>query len=220
MSVRCILAAGFCVIALSPCVRAQNPRLFPPQDLGLLEAPDRDEWNQPARIMDALNIAEASVVADLGAGGGWFTVRLSRRVGPNGIVYAEDIQQQMIEAIGRRVEREGLTNVRPIFGTAVDPRLPPGLDAALIVDAYHEMEDPVTLLRHVGEALKPTGRLGIVEFLPGGGGPGPNPTERVDPQVVTAAAETAGLRLITRETIAPFMYLLVFGRSVPSSTSP
>ena len=211
-----------CVIGLSGVLQAQapKPQLFPAQDLGLLEAPDRDEWNQPARIMDALNIAEASVVADLGAGGGWFTVRLSRRVGPNGVVYAEDIQQEMIEAISRRVEREGLTNVLRILGTADDPRLPAGLDAALIVDAYHEMEDPVTLLRHVGQALKPTGRLGVVEFLPGGaGGPGPDPDERVDPQIVIDAADTAGLRLIARETIAPFMYLLVFGRSLPPGTS-
>lgn len=208
-----IFALSVVAVASPAVAQSAKPRLFPPQDLGLLEAPDRDEWNQPARVMDALNIAEASTVADLGAGGGWFTVRLSRRVGPNGIVYAEDIQPQMIEAIGRRVEREGLRNVRRILGTPDDPRLPQGLDAALIVDAYHEMEDPVTLLRHVGAALTPQGRLGVVDFLPGGGGPGPAPDERVDPQTVIRAAEAAGLRLLARETISPFMYLLVFGRA-------
>ena len=94
--------------------------------------------------MDALRIADGSVVADLGAGGGWFTVRLARRVGPNGIVYAEDIQHQMIESINRRVEREGLQKrVITKLGTAADPGLPQGaLDAVLIVDAYHEMEHP------------------------------------------------------------------------------
>ena len=81
--------------------RRQHGRLFPPEDLGLLEGPDRDAWQRPDQIMDALRIAEGSVVADLGAGGGWFTIRLARRVGPNGMVYAEDIQRQMIEAIER-----------------------------------------------------------------------------------------------------------------------
>ncbi len=131
---------------------AQQPsrhgRLFPPEDLGVLEGPDREAWQKPEQIMDALRIAERSVVADLGAGGGWFTVRLARRVGPNGVVYAEDIQPQMIEATTRRVQREGLHNVRAILGTPEDPRLPAGeLDAVLIVDTYHEMAEPVTLLR-------------------------------------------------------------------------
>src|SRR3970040_2316849 len=94
---------------------AQPPphgRLFPPSELGLLEGPDRDAWQKPDQIMDALGIADGSVVADLGAGGGGFTIRLARRVGPNGVVYAEDIQRQMIEAITRRVQREGLNHVR------------------------------------------------------------------------------------------------------------
>src|SRR5918998_939247 len=85
----------------------QHGRLFPPQDLGLLEGPDRDAWQRPDDIMDFLRIGEGSVVADLGAGGGWFTVRLARRVGPNGHVYAQDIQHQMIEAIQRRGGRGG-----------------------------------------------------------------------------------------------------------------
>ena len=106
--------------------------------------------------MDALAIVDGAVVADLGAGGGWFTIRLARRVGPNGLVYAEDIQPQMIEAIGRRVQREGIANVRTRRGTPDDPRLPAGrLDAVLIVDAYHEMEDPVALLGNVARSLKP-----------------------------------------------------------------
>src|SRR5512143_187294 len=83
--------------------QATHRKLFAPVDLGLLEAPDRDAWQRPDRVMDALGIADGSVVGDLGAGGGWFTIRLARRVGPNGIVYAEDVQPQMIEAIERRV---------------------------------------------------------------------------------------------------------------------
>ena len=201
-------------------------RLFAPQDLGLLEGPDRDQWQKPEQIMDALGIADGAVVADLGAGGGWFTIRLARRVGPNGLVYAEDIQPEMIEAIGRRVQREGLANVRTILGTANDPHLPRGIDAVLIVDAYHEMEEPadpraiVALLRNVERSLKPQGRLGIVDFSPGGGGPGPVPEERVAPAAAIKAAAEAGLQLIAQEAVLPFQFLLVFDKGSSSSVSP
>jgi predicted methyltransferase len=200
--------------------------LFRQQDLGLLEAPDRDQWQKPDQIMDALGIAEGSVVADLGAAGGWFTLRLASRVGPNGLVYAEDIQPGMIEGNARRMKSENLANVKPILGTTTDPRLPPGLDAALISDAYHEMdvpEDPtviVKLLRNIARSLKPQGRLGIVDWTPGGGGPGPPANQRVDPAAVVRAAEAAGLQLISREEIPPFVYLLVFGRAPSGRPTP
>jgi SAM-dependent methyltransferase len=193
-------------------------RLFPPLDLGLLEAPDRDAWQKPDLIMDVVGIADGAIVADLGAGGGYFTSHLARRVGPNGLVFAQDIQPQMIEAIARRVQRENLKNVRTVLGTPLDPHLPDGLDAALIVDSYHEMNDPVrpeairTLLGNVAKALKPQGRLGIVGFTPGSGGPGPPPEERVNPEAVIAAAAGAGLRLVARERVPPFQFLLVFSR--------
>ena len=96
-------------------VADRSPRhreLFPPQDLGLLEGPDRAAWQKPDQIMDALGIADGAHVADIGAGAGWFTIRLARRVGPNGIVYAQDVQRQMLDAIRRRVTREGLRNVQ------------------------------------------------------------------------------------------------------------
>ena len=201
-------------------------RLFPPQDLGLLEPPDRDEWSKPDLIMDDLLIADGSVVADLGAGGGWFTINLARRVGPNGLVLAEDIQPLMIEAIGRRVQREGLSNVQTVLGTASDPKLPPGfLDAVLIAGAYHEMDDParpeviLTLLSNVARSLKPQGHLGVVDFLPAGGGPGPSSEERVDPEAAIKAASAAGLRLQVREQVIPFLFLLVFGKSSGAHSS-
>ena len=223
-----VVVAGVSLPALPalPALQAQSgpakpkSRLFSALDLGLLEAPDRDQWQRPDLIMDELRIAEGSVVADLGAGGGWFTIRLARRVGPNGLVYAEDIQPQMIEAIRRRALRERLTNVRAILGTPSDPRLPRKLDAVLIVDAYHEMEDPVRLLENVERSLNPQGRVGVVGYLPGGGGPGPAPDERVDPEAVVKAATAAGLELETREAVPPFQFLLVFGKSARSPSSP
>src|SRR5581483_5233506 len=163
-------------------------------------------------IMDALSIADGSTVADLGAGGGWFTIRHARRVGPNGRVFAEDIQRSMIEAIQRRVARESLANVITVLGTATDPGLPPGLDAVLIVDAYPELEDPIALLKNVAKTLKPTGRVGIVGFNPGDGGPGPPADQRVNPDAVMKATEAAGLKFLSREDVPPFQFLLVFGR--------
>jgi ubiquinone/menaquinone biosynthesis C-methylase UbiE len=188
-------------------------RLFPPSDLGLLDAPDRDLWQRPDQIMDAMGIADASVVADIGAGSGWFTIRLARRVGPQGLVYAEDVQKEMINAISRRVSREGLANVRPVLGLKNDPRLPPNsLDAVLVVDAYHEVENRVAMLSSLARALKPQGRIGVVDFKLDGTGPGPSAEERVSPDMVVKDAAEAGLRLIRQEPFLQYQYFLIFGK--------
>jgi len=190
---------------------AQHTPLFPPTKLAELEGPDRDAWQRPDRIMDELAIGERSVVADLGAGGGWFTVHLAARVGPHGRVYAEDIQPEMLQAIKRRVQRLGLPNVEPRLGTSVDPRLPRGsLDAALIVDTYNEIEQPVTLLRNLATSLKPNGRIGIVNSRKDGGGPGPPMEERIDPDRVISDANRAGLTLQSRGDFLRYQYLLIF----------
>jgi predicted methyltransferase len=191
-------------------------RLFAPQDL--LESPDREVWQKPDQIMDALGIADGSVVADLGAGDGWFSIRLSHRVGPNGRVWAEDIQPAMVSAIERTIARENLRNVRPLLGAPNDPRLPAGIDAVVMIDVYRELDippaDPVKLLSNVAKTLAPGGRIGVVDFNPGAGGPGPAPDERIDPEQVIAAAMAAGLRLIAHDPhVNPFQFLLVFGRA-------
>lgn len=189
------------------------PRLFAPEELGLLEGPDRDDWQQPDAIMDRLGIADGARVADIGAGGGWFTVRLARRVGPNGVVYAEDIQRQMIESIARRVTREGLANVQTILGTPADPRLPRDLQAVLMVDTFTQLADATALLRRIAASLAPNGRLGIVDFKrDGAGGPGPPIEERVDPDTIKARATAAGLRLVAEDTFLRYQYFLIFGR--------
>ena len=219
MSRRMVLA-GIILATLSTAPQAQSQRrgdshgrLFPPSDLGLLDAPDRDLWQRPDQIMDAMAVADASVVADIGAGSGWFTIRLARRVGPQGLVYAEDVQRDMITAISRRVGREGLSNVRPWLGLKDDPRLPErSLDAALMVDAYHEIEDRVGVLRNLARALKPQGRIVVIDFRLDGTGPGPEPDERVSPDVVVKDATEAGLRLIRQEPFLPYQYFLIFGK--------
>ena len=213
------VALAFVDAGLQARLSAQNVastrqgRLFPPENLGLLEAPDREAWQKPEQIMDALGVADGSAVADIGAGAGWFTIQLARRVGPNGVVYAQDVQRQMLEAIRRRVAREGLQNVQTRLGVGSDPKLPAhALDAVLVVDVYPEVDDRVAFLRNLADALKPGGRLGIVNYKPGRGGPGPSPEEgaRVDAATVEQDALVAGLRVLVRETL-PYQYLLVFG---------
>lgn len=216
------LVAASGVLVHLPVVHAQqslapqrHSRLYSPLDLGLLEAPDRAAWQKPDQIMDALHIAEGSRVADIGAGAGWFTIRLARRVGPNGLVYAQDVERLMIEAIKRRVNREGLQNVQPRLGTGSNPNMPPdSLDAALLVDSYQEVEvgDRVTLLRNIAKALKPKGMIGIVNWKPGRGGPGPDPSPTEDVRVpresVEADARAAHLQIRAHENL-PYQYLLV-----------
>jgi arsenite methyltransferase len=218
-----LLMMGAATAGVSASGQEHRPpvRIFPPAELGTLEGPDRELFQKPDQIMDALGIADSSIVAEVGAGGGWFTVRLARRVGPQGLVYAEDIQEQMIDAIERRMQRESLGNVRTVLGKPDDPRLPnAALDAVLIVDSYYEFDKPVDLLRNIKDTLKPNGRLAIVDYRKDGVGPGPDLEYRVDESVVIEKAEAAGLRLVSRETFLPYQYLLVFGRreSVADST--
>lgn len=214
----CLAACALATpLAARGAAQASEPvrpgRLFEPLNLGLLEGPDRAAWQKPEQIMDALGIADGSVVADIGAGAGWFTMRLARRVGPQGVVYAQDVQREMLDATRRRVSREGLSNVRVRLGAGSEPNLPArALDAILVVDVYPEVVDRVTFLRNLAAAIKPDGRIGVVNYKPGRGGPGPAPDEgvRVDAATVEADARAAGLRVRARENL-PYQYLLVLG---------
>jgi len=200
------------LLALSLGPFARQGTLFPPTDLGLLETPDRAAWQKPEQIMDALHVADGSKVADIGAGAGWFTIHLARRVGPNGVVYAQDVQRQMLDAIRRRVNREGLQNVQTRLGSGSNPNLPVAeLDAVVVVDAYQEVKDRVTFLQNLAGSLKPNGLIGIVNYTPGRGGPGPPENVRVDRASVVADARVAGLRVVDEEVL-PYQYLIVLAR--------
>jgi predicted methyltransferase len=195
-----------------PAAPRNQGRLFPPENLGLLEGPDRAVWQKPAEIMDALQIAEGSAVADIGPGAGWFTMRLAERVGPNGIVYARDVQREMVDAVRRRVSRAGFNNVLPAQSDYDDPKLPArSLDAVSLVDVYQEIENPVVYLRNVAAALKPNGRIGIVNYKPVPRG-GPGPAVRIERSVVEADAKAAGLRVLSYQDVPPYMYLVVLGK--------
>ena len=128
------------------------------------EYPNRERTLQIEWVMDALNIGPGSIVADIGAGGGWFSVRAARRVGPKGIVYAQEILAKYTDYIAQRARKEGLTNVRTILGTTTDPKLPPNSsDAVLILNAYHEFEKPLAMLKKIRAGMKPNGRLAFIE---------------------------------------------------------
>jgi len=218
-------AAGACSVAPAeapPASSATPPQagpetgerpLFQASDLGLLESDDRDRWQHVDDILDNLKVSDGSVVADIAAGGGWFSDRLARRVGPSGLVYAEEIQPTMIQAMTRRFQVENLTNIRTVLGTPTDPRLPPGaIDAVFIVNSFHDIEQPVPLLGNLRASLSRRGLIGIVDFTPGGGGPGPDAPERVAPETIIAAGIAANLHLIAQYAVPPYEFLLVFGR--------
>ena len=211
-----VAAAALAILPVADALaQGHHGVLFRPEDLGKLESPDRDVWQKPDLIMDSLGIFDGAHVADIGAGGGWFTVRLARRVGPNGVVWAEDVQPEMLEAIRRRVAKDNLRNIRYLQGKEDDPLLPEAsLDAVLIVETYQEIEKSghaQAFLRNVRSALKEGGRVGIVDYKQEGSGPGPD-GPRPDPETIIKVARSAGLRLAKRETFLPFQFLLVFTR--------
>jgi ubiquinone/menaquinone biosynthesis C-methylase UbiE len=130
-----------------------------------LDRPEREAEEAPSKAIAALGIAPGSVVADVGAGSGYYTVRLSQVVGPKGRVVATDLQPGMLDLIRKKVEQQGLTNVALVQGRPDDPNLPAAtFDAIVMVDVYHELASPQVFVRKLREALKPTGRLVLIEF--------------------------------------------------------
>jgi ubiquinone/menaquinone biosynthesis C-methylase UbiE len=127
---------------------------------------DRETWNRPSDVIGALALDTGGTVADVGAGTGYFTLKLSRTVGSSGAVYAVDINPSTVSELQARVAAGRLTNVKVSLGRVDDPGLPAGaLDAVLISDAYHEMVEHKAILRGIRLALKPTGRLVILEKM-------------------------------------------------------
>ena len=130
-----------------------------------LERSERESEEHPDDALDALNIKPGMVVADVGAGVGYITTRLAKRVGPSGRVYATDIQPEMLARLRERLDHEHISNVEPVLSSQADPKLPAGkIDLILMVDVYHELTQPQRMLRKMKEALKPDGRLVLIEY--------------------------------------------------------
>jgi len=164
------------VVALSIALLAQGAGVHPIsgrriapvmgyQGAEWLERAERIEEEAPETALDVLKIRPGDAVADIGAGSGYMTVRLARRVGPTGKVYANDLQPQMLEMLKARVAKANITNVVPVAGTGDDPKLADAsVDLELLVDVYHEFRQPQAMLRHLRAALKSNGRLVLLEY--------------------------------------------------------
>ncbi|HVK10155.1 MAG TPA: class I SAM-dependent methyltransferase [Gemmataceae bacterium] len=130
-----------------------------------LERPERDEEENPKKLIELLGLKDGEVVADIGAGSGYYTFRMAKLVAPKGKVLAVDIQQEMLDIIKGRAKKDGVGNVEPVLGAEADPKLKPGsVDTILLVDVYHEFSHPYEMTEKMVQALKPGGRLVFVEF--------------------------------------------------------
>jgi ubiquinone/menaquinone biosynthesis C-methylase UbiE len=132
---------------------------------GWLERAEREDEEAPSKAIEALALTAGMVIADIGAGSGYYASRLAKQVGPTGRVYATDIQPGMIAILERRIKAEKLTNVTTVLGTMDDPSLPAhSIDLAIMVDVYHELQQPQVFLQRLKAAFKPGGRLVLLEF--------------------------------------------------------
>ena len=167
VSVAIVLAAG--VLLEAQRRHPVSGRIFAPVmgvgGAGWLERPEREDEEAPSKALDALDLKPGMAVADIGAGSGYYTSRIAKRVGPTGRVYATDIQPGMIALLDRRIKSDGLSNVTTVLGGMDDPKLPPAsIDLAIMVDVYHELQEPQIFLQRLKETFKPGGRLVLLEF--------------------------------------------------------
>jgi predicted methyltransferase len=202
MTLRRALIVSLVAVAVffGPKLPAQAPAPVPHPtstpyagDLSIFEEPGREKRLQIDRVMDLLQLKPGSTVADIGAGGGWFSVRAARRVAPGGRVIAEEINPKAIVSIQQRAQREQLANIQTLLGTPDDPKLTPDtLDAALMLKVYHEIAHPPLVLASLRAALKPGARFGIIDRNGNGGDHG------LKESIVRAEVEQAGFRQVAR----------------------
>jgi ubiquinone/menaquinone biosynthesis C-methylase UbiE len=180
-----------------------------------LERPEREQEEAPSRAIAALNIRPGQVIADIGAGSGYYTLRLADAVGARGRVYATDIQPEMLALIKRKIDA-GLPgkNVELILGTETDTRLPAAaIDMALMVDVYHELAQPQTFLRSVKSALRPDGRLVLIEFRKEDASVPIRPEHKMSVREARMELEAEGFRLDRVIDVLPWQHILIFRRS-------
>ncbi|MDA0253347.1 MAG: methyltransferase domain-containing protein [Planctomycetota bacterium] len=162
-------------------------------------------------LLEALEIKQGQRVCDLGSGNGFYTLQLARQVGPEGLVYAVDIQPEMLRMLARRAAAAGLTNIRPILGTIVDPRLPAGeVDMVLCVDVYHEFSHPEQMLARIRESLAEKGRLVLAEFRGEDPAVPIKPLHKMTKAQVRAELEPAGFQLAREFDRLPWQHLMFF----------
>jgi SAM-dependent methyltransferase len=178
-----------------------------------LERPEREFEEQPSKAIKALGIRPGQVVADVGAGSGYYTVRLAKQVGRMGRVYASDIQPEMIVHLQRRLERERIENVELVQATDTNPRLPDGaFDLVLMVDVYHELSRPQEVLRRLRAALKPDGRLVLIEYRKESPWVPIREEHKMSVKEARMELEAEGYRFERVIDVLPWQHILVFRR--------
>ncbi|MCL4799264.1 MAG: methyltransferase domain-containing protein [Burkholderiales bacterium] len=170
--------------------------------------PARDEWQKPHQVIRALDLAPEARIADIGAGTGYFSVRLAHMT-PKGRVYAVDVEPDMVKYLADRAEREKLANLQAVQASPGDPRLPEPVDRVLLVDVYHHIGERTRYFEKLREYLKPDARVAIVDFRKDS--PiGPPASERLSQEQVVAEMEQAGYSLAATEDFLPNQYYLIF----------
>jgi cyclopropane fatty-acyl-phospholipid synthase-like methyltransferase len=170
--------------------------------------PARDAWQMPARVIETLGLKPGMSVADIGAGTGYFSMRLAK-VSPGITVFAADIEPAMVDHLKKRAMSEHLSNVEPVLAGAASPNLPRPVDVVLIVDTYHHLPSRVTYFRELRKSLTPTGRVAIVDFRKDA--PDGPPVEfRFTPQQIEDEMRQAGFRLDASHDFLPRQHFLVF----------
>lgn len=174
----------------------------------VFDDPERDAWQKPHEVIQALALQADARVADLGAGTGYFAARLANML-PKGRVYAVDIEPDMVRYLEARAKREGLRNVIALKGEPDDPLLPEKVDLILVVDVYHHIEARADYFRRLRAALRPGGRVAIIDFKLDSP-QGPPRAARIAPQAVKAEMKAAGYAVATEHGFLPYQYFLVF----------
>ncbi len=174
----------------------------------VFDDPKRDAWQKPHEVIRALALEPNAAIADIGAGTGYFAMRLANAV-PKGRIYAVDIEPDMVKYLAERAQREQRDNVVAIAGAAADPRLPEKVDLVLLVDTYHHIDQRTDYFRKLRASLKPGGRVAIIDFRLDSP-MGPPPAARIAPERVIAELKSAGYTLAQEHGFLPYQYFLVF----------
>lgn len=175
-----------------------------------LEDPKRDAYQKPHEVMEALAVKPGEIIADIGAGSGYFSVRLARHVGAAGRVYAVDVSPDMVGHLNRRVRDMGLTNISSILAPPDDPLLPERVDRFLIVDVWHHVENQPAYLQKMKERLEPGGQVVMIDFHKRDLPVGPPPAMKIAREDLIAQMEAHGFRVAAEHTFLPYQYFLVF----------
>ncbi len=175
------------------------------------ESRQREEDCQ--RLLKELHVKPGQVICDMGCGNGFYTLKLARLTGKTGRVYAVDIQQEMLDMLQRRTKAAKLENISPLLGTETDPRLPVNsIDLVLMIDVYHEFSQPAAMLKAIRKALKPTGRIALVEFRAEDPEVPIKPEHKMSKQQILKEFPANGMKLIDQFDKLPWQHLMFFSR--------